>query len=56
MDRRLQESNMHKKMDGIDETIKHLNILKEAWSEMLSKQDMSNVPSQVQAVSLSITG
>ena len=35
LDWRLQESNQHKTQAGIDETIGHLTILRDAWAEML---------------------
>ena len=38
MDRRLLESNLHKKTDGIVEARKHLTTLRNAWSEMLQGQ------------------
>src|SRR4051794_6065378 len=34
MDRRLLESNLHKKQDGLDEARRHLSRLKEAWAQM----------------------
>ena len=34
-DRRLQESNMAKTEPGIIEVLKHVAILRDAWSEML---------------------
>ena len=36
-DRRLQESNMAKTEPGVDEVIKHVTILRDAWSEMLQR-------------------
>lgn len=35
MDRRLQESNQHKTLDGIEDTIRRLTVLRDAWAEML---------------------
>ena len=35
LDWRLQESNQIKTQAGIDEIITHLNVLREAWAEML---------------------
>jgi flagellar protein FliS len=35
--RKLQESNVKKKREGIEEVIGHLNVLREAWNEMLQK-------------------
>lgn len=36
-DRRLHESNMHKTQDGMDEVLKHVTILRDAWAEMLQQ-------------------
>lgn len=36
-DRCLQESNMHKTEKGIVEVLKHVTILRDAWSEMLQR-------------------
>ena len=38
LDRRLQESNLQKKPEGIQEVITRINVLREAWNEMLQKQ------------------
>jgi flagellar protein FliS len=35
MDARLQESNVRKTVDGIDDVIRRLTILRNAWAEML---------------------
>jgi flagellar protein FliS len=35
-DRRIWESNVQKKRDGIDEVIRHLTVLRDAWATMLS--------------------
>ena len=35
MDRRLQEANLSKSPEGIDEVIRHITILRDAWKEML---------------------
>jgi flagellar secretion chaperone FliS len=37
-DRRLWESNLHKRADGIEEVIRHLGVLRDAWAAMLSNQ------------------
>jgi len=37
LDRRLQESNMAKTEPGIVEVIKHVTVLRDAWSEMLQQ-------------------
>ena len=36
LDRRLQESNISKTQHGILEALKHLTVIRDAWSEMLS--------------------
>jgi flagellar protein FliS len=36
-DRRLQEANMAKTMEGILEVIKHVTVLRDSWAEMLQK-------------------
>ena len=42
MDGRLQESNQHKKEDGILDVIGRLTTLREAWAEMLQKNSSAN--------------
>jgi flagellar secretion chaperone FliS len=37
-DRRILESNLKKRRDGVDEVIIHLKELRDAWAEMLAKQ------------------
>jgi flagellar protein FliS len=37
LDRRLQESNIRKEPDGVEEVIGRLETLRDAWREMLSK-------------------
>lgn len=37
-DKRLTETNMRKRRDGIDEVIGHLTVLREAWATMLNNQ------------------
>lgn len=37
-ERRLRESNIQKRRDGIDEVIRHLNVLRDAWAAMLTNQ------------------
>jgi flagellar protein FliS len=36
-DRRLHESNIQKTQDGMDEVLKHVTILRDAWAEMLQQ-------------------
>ena len=38
-DRRLWESNLHKKPDGATEVMLHLSELRNAWATMLAKQN-----------------
>src|ERR1041384_7181423 len=38
LERRLQESNQYKQQEGLNEVIQRLTVLRDAWSEMLSKQ------------------
>ena len=37
-DRRLRESNLRKKTDGVKEVLRHLSELREAWATMLTQQ------------------
>jgi flagellar protein FliS len=37
-DRRIWESNLRKKQDGVEEVIRHLTVLRDAWSTMLNSQ------------------
>jgi flagellar protein FliS len=41
--RRLQESNMQKEQAGVQEVIRHLTVLRDAWATMLKNQE--NPPS-----------
>lgn len=36
MDERLRQSNLKKTREGIDESIRHLTVLRDAWREMLA--------------------
>lgn len=45
MDRRLQESNIAKEKAGIEEVIRHLTVLRDAWREMLNAGGESGVQS-----------
>ncbi len=36
IDRRLDESNRQKSPEGIQESLKHIGVLRDAWSEMLT--------------------
>lgn len=44
-DRRLGESNLKKQRNGIEEVMGHLNVLRDAWSAMLSNQAAGIAPS-----------
>jgi len=46
MDRRLLESNLKKKPEGLSETRRHLSKLSEAWAEMLQNR---SAPASVDA-------
>jgi flagellar secretion chaperone FliS len=37
-DRRLQEANLKKEKEPIEEVIRHLSVLRDAWKEMMQKQ------------------
>ncbi len=37
-DRRLQEANLKKEKEPIEEVIRHLGVLRDAWKEMMQKQ------------------
>jgi flagellar secretion chaperone FliS len=43
-DRRLQEANLKKQPEPIREVIKHLEVLRDAWKEMIQKQSASTAP------------
>ena len=36
-DRRLQESNMAKSMEGIIEVVRHVTVLRDSWAEMIQQ-------------------
>ena len=44
LDRRLHEANQLKQEGGIEEVIRRLTILRDAWSEMLRKQSAEPAP------------
>jgi flagellar protein FliS len=54
-DRRLWESNTRKRRDGVDEVIRHLTVLRDAWSAMLKKQQPAQEPAATSA-SLALAG
>ena len=41
-DRRLTESNLRKNRQGVDEVIRHVTILRDAWATMLNNQAADN--------------
>jgi flagellar secretion chaperone FliS len=43
-DRRIWESNVQKKRDGIEEVIRHLTELRDAWAAMLDRQKSTPGP------------
>ena len=40
-DRRIWESNLHKRPEGVREVIRHLNVLRNAWATMLKRQGLA---------------
>ena len=42
-DRRLWESNVRKHRDGVDEVIRHLTVLRDAWAAMLHKDELEPI-------------
>jgi flagellar protein FliS len=48
--RRIWESNLRKRREGVDEVIRHLTVLRDAWAMMLKKQEPP--PSQPTETSL----
>ena len=44
-DRRLHESNVTKTQTGIDEVVKHVTVLRDAWAEMLQRGAGEPAPS-----------
>lgn len=44
-DRRLWESDLQKRPEGVEEVIRHVTVLRDAWATMLSNQGMAtNAP------------
>ena len=37
-DRQIRQSNIRKRRDGVDEVIRHLTVLRDAWASVLQKQ------------------
>jgi flagellar protein FliS len=48
-DRRLWESNVRKQREGVDEVIRHLTVLRDAWATMLNKQQQVEVRAPAEA-------
>ena len=46
---RLLKSNFKKTRDGVDEVIRHLRPLRDAWAEMLKKQGVEEVKEEIAA-------
>jgi flagellar secretion chaperone FliS len=44
LERRIWESNLKKNATGVGEAIRHLTVLRDAWSTMLNKQGAAPVP------------
>jgi flagellar protein FliS len=44
-DRRIWESNMQKRPDGVKEVIRHLTVLRDAWAAMLSGNNHAELTS-----------
>jgi flagellar protein FliS len=42
-DRRLQDGNIKKDAEPIEEVKRHLQILRDAWKEMMQKQNVGNI-------------
>jgi flagellar protein FliS len=51
-DRRLWDSNIQKKRDGVDEVIRHLTVLRDAWAAMLNGQSIPPETRRPQALAL----
>lgn len=43
-DRRLWDSNLKKQREGVEEVVRHLAVLREAWAAMLSNQGRDVTP------------
>jgi len=53
-DRRIWESNVQKRREGVEEVIRHLTVLRDAWATMLNGQGASanaNAAEQISALS-----
>ena len=45
-DRRLQDGNLKKRPEPIEEVLKHLIVIRDAWKEMTVKQPTANSPQE----------
>ena len=45
-DRRLQDGNLKKESGPIEEVNRHLQVLRDAWKEMMQKQNVGNMANQ----------
>jgi flagellar secretion chaperone FliS len=58
-DRRMQEGNLKKEPEPLEEVIKHLQVLRDAWKEMMQKQNVAGTaaaPSSERVGQWSATG
>ena len=49
-ERRLRESNVRKRREGVEEVIQHLTVLRDAWATMLSRPNPLPVAEDLPAV------
>lgn len=53
MDRQLNQSNISKSRAGIEDTIRRLTVLRDAWSQMLQQQGPLSIPAAAAATEMS---
>ena len=51
-DRRIWDSNIHKNREGVDEVIRHLTVLRDAWATMLNGDSHSPNSTRLPSVAL----
>jgi flagellar protein FliS len=51
-ERRIWESNVQKKADGVEEVIRHVTVLRDAWATMLNSNGMPAVTEAMPAFAL----
>jgi len=56
MDDRLMESNLRKTPEGIDDTLRRLTILRDAWQEMLQRRTTESTHYPTEATTLCACG